>query len=1066
MGEWKRAKAVHIGGNPRSPRLAAVVPEHERSLPLRVRRRQHRVGELMNMRIRLLKPIFMGLLLLLASLPVRAGLPQGKNQVLIIHSYHSGLTWTDAIMSGIRDTLVGQDPSIQLTAEYLDARRYPEPRFSTRIRELVLAKIQRATPNLVMVADNQALDLILEQGQHLFPGVPIVFCGINDVQPTTLARHPAITGVAEELSVVETVDLALRLHPDTKKIIVIGRSTVAADKLNRESFVAALPKLPQQLQVRFWDDLPGPELAARLEKLDSGSVLFINGLISDETGRQMMYGETTAWISRHSNVPAYSLWDVYLGHGIVGGKLVSGYRQGQMAGHLALRILNGERIERIPVIAGVEANRYMVDYRQLERFRIPLAKLPPDTIVINRPDSLYDTHKELVWATVLVVTVLGVLVVLLGVAVVHQRRAERALQRSEEQMRLFFERQIVGMAITSPDKGWLQVNDRFCRMTGYSREELELLDWAKLTHPDDLAADLNLFGRLLAGEINDYALEKRFLRKDGTTIVVNLSVGCVRDERGAMQYVLGVVEDITERKRAEESLRQSQEFLSSILENLPNMIFIKDAKDLRFVRFNRAGEELLGYRREDLIGKNDYDFFPTEQADFFIRKDREVLKGGQLVDIAEEVIDTRAGRRILHTKKIPVMGDNGSPAYLLGISEDITERQQAAEEREKLREQLSQAQKLESVGRLAGGVAHDFNNMLSAILGHAELAMRLCAPNDPIHARLEVIEQSALRSADLVSQLLAFARKQTVAPKVLDMNETAASLLRMLQRLMGEDIDLVWIPKIDLWPIKIDPSQIDQLLANLCVNARDAISGVGKVVIETGNATFDASYCAVHPDFVPGEYVMLAVSDNGDGMDKDTLAHIFEPFFTTKEPGKGTGLGLATVYGIVKQNNGFIHVYSEPAKGTTFKIYLPRFAGENSDPLTEPGAHPPKGHGETVLLVEDEAMILDVGREMLETLGYTVLTANTPGEAIDQATAHPGGIQLVVTDVVMPEMNGRDLAHALRAIRPGLKYLFASGYTADIIAHHGVLDEGVVFIQKPFSIHNLAAKVREALERE
>jgi hypothetical protein len=217
MGEWKRAKAVHIGGNPRSPRLAAVVPEHERSLPLRVRRRQHRVGELMNMRIRLLKPIFMGLLLLLASLPVRAGLPQGKNQVLIIHSYHSGLTWTDAIMSGIRDTLVGQDPSIQLTAEYLDARRYPEPRFSTRIRELVLAKIQRATPNLVMVADNQALDLILEQGQHLFPGVPIVFCGINDVQPTTLARHPAITGVAEELSVVETVDLALRLHPDTKK---------------------------------------------------------------------------------------------------------------------------------------------------------------------------------------------------------------------------------------------------------------------------------------------------------------------------------------------------------------------------------------------------------------------------------------------------------------------------------------------------------------------------------------------------------------------------------------------------------------------------------------------------------------------------------------------------------------------------------------------------------------------------------------------------------------------------------------------------------------------------------
>ena len=304
-----------------------------------------------------------------------------------------------------------------------------------------------------------------------------------------------------------------------------------------------------------------------------------------------------------------------------------------------------------------------------------------------------------------------------------------------------------------------------------------------------------------------------------------------------------------------------------------------------------------------------------------------------------------------------------------------------------------------------------------------------------------------------------------MAPKVLDLNDTVSGMLKMLQRLIGEDIDLVWMPGAGLWPVKIDPSQIDQLLANLCVNARDAIAGVGKVTIETENIVFDEAYCAVHPGFIRGEYVMLAVSDDGCGMNKEVLDHLFEPFFTTKEVGKGTGLGLATVYGIVKQNEGFINVYSEPGKGTTFKIYLPRFAGDAVEPMAASPAETPMGRGETVLLVEDEAAILNVGRTMLERLGYTVLTAGTPGEALRQVEAHAAEIQLLITDVVMPEMNGRDLAKLIRDIKPGLKCLFTSGYTADVIAHHGVLDKGVNFLQKPFSMKDLASKVREALER-
>jgi len=383
---------------------------------------------------------------------------------------------------------------------------------------------------------------------------------------------------------------------------------------------------------------------------------------------------------------------------------------------------------------------------------------------------------------------------------------------------------------------------------------------------------------------------------------------------------------------------------------------------------------------------------------------------------------------------------------------------------EKLEVQLHQAQKMESVGRLAGGVAHDFNNMLGVILGYTELAMERVEPDDPLHANLEKIQGAAQRSADLTRQLLAFARKQTVSPKVIDLNDTIENMLKLLRRLIGEDLDLAWHPAKEVWPVKIDPTQVDQILTNLFVNARDAFTDLGKVTIETGNTIFDEDYCRVHAGFVPGEYTMLAVSDNGCGMDKETQSHLFEPFFTTKEVGKGTGLGMATVYGVVKQNNGFINVYSEPGQGTTFKIYLPRHLSK-AVPLSEKEPDKPGERGrETVLLVEDEPTILEMTTEMLQNLGYTVLAAGTPGEAVRLAHEHPGRIDLLLTDVVMPEMNGRQLAGNLLAHYPVLKRLFMSGYTANVIAHHGVLDEGVHFIQKPFSKKDLGEKLREALD--
>lgn len=373
---------------------------------------------------------------------------------------------------------------------------------------------------------------------------------------------------------------------------------------------------------------------------------------------------------------------------------------------------------------------------------------------------------------------------------------------------------------------------------------------------------------------------------------------------------------------------------------------------------------------------------------------------------------------------------------------------------------------MESVGRLAGGVAHDFNNMLMVIIGHAELAMSKLTAETPLLEELRQIRSAAQRSADLTSQLLAFARQQPVVPRIMNLNQAVDGMHKMLRRLIGEDIDLIWKPGDKLWLVKIDPTQVDQILANLVVNARDAISGVGSVSIETRNVVLDEHYCLQHVGCTPGEYVILSVNDTGKGMDSETVQHIFEPFFTTKAAGKGTGLGLSMVYGAIHQNQGFINVYSEPGLGTSFTVYLPRSEEAGAiDAITEKAGRPDVlGGTETVLLVEDEAALLDLSRTVLEAQGYRVLTAQSPISALRMIAEYAGPLDLLITDVVMPEMNGRELTKAVLAARPEVKALFMSGYPAEVIAHHGVIEAGVSFLQKPFSANAFASKVREVLD--
>ena len=525
------------------------------------------------------------------------------------------------------------------------------------------------------------------------------------------------------------------------------------------------------------------------------------------------------------------------------------------------------------------------------------------------------------------------------------------------------------------------------------------------------------------------------------------------DNHGKIAGVLAVGRDITARKQTEEAIRK----LTQAIEQSPASIVITDVTGtIEFV--NTTFTQITGYTRAEAVGRNPGILKSGETTAEEYSRLWKTISSGEVW--GGEFHNRKKNGELFweHATIAPVKNAENVITHYVAVKEDITDRK-------KLEEQLLQTQKMEAVGQLAGGVAHDFNNMLGVITGYAELALEKAANDDSLRQDIEEIREAALRSIEITRQLLAFARKQTIVPKILDLNRTIEGMLKLLRRLIGENIDLSWVPGPDLWPVKMDPSQIDQILANLCVNAGDAISGVGTVRIETQKAGFDDTYCAEHEGFSPGQYVMLAVSDNGRGMDKRTMDKIFEPFFTTKRSGEGTGLGLATVYGIVKQNAGFINVYSEPGHGATFTIYLPRHAVKTEHIGVESRTdRPPRGH-ETILVVEDESAILKMVTLMLEKFGYTVLASSKPGEAMRIASENAGEIDLLITDLVMPGMTGLDLAKNLNSLYPELKCLFMSGYMGNVIdMQEGVLKEGVNFIQKPFSQQELAAKVREALD--
>ncbi len=761
-----------------------------------------------------------------------------------------------------------------------------------------------------------------------------------------------------------------------------------------------------------------------------------------------------------------------------------------------------------------------------------------------------------------------------------RRRAEEALRQNERRLNQAQRIAHVGHWEHDLEAGRVTASDEAYRIFGSPPQE-SLQTWAvwqEPLHPDDLGVRTAAIERVLR-EGGRYEAEYRVVRPDGGARVVHSRGEVERDAGGRPRRLFGIVQDVTERKRAEEEGRRTAALLQAVINTTSDAVFVKD-REGRYILFNAAAGRSTGKQAAEVLGRDDTAIFDPASARAVMDSDRRVMESGAATTVERELSVGGARRTFLATI-VPYRDECGRVIGVIGIAHDITERKGAEEslrrseellrrtgamarvagwtltvadgsvtateegqrlfgwapgprrlddlmalvhpddrprveaamraalagtpfdlehrivvggtvkwvrrrvepeadaagrvvrlvgvsqdvtERRQLEEQFRQAQKMEAVGTLAGGVAHDFNNLLTIINGYSDLLLSGLKPGDPMRDLLAEIHKAGERAGSLTRQLLMFSRQQVVEPKVLDLNAVVADTQKMLRRLIGEDVVLTASLDPSVAPVKADPGQLQQVLMNLSVNARDAMPQGGRLAIETRNATLDENYARTHPRVRPGEYVLLAVSDTGTGMDPQTKLRIFEPFFTTKGAGKGTGLGLAVVHGVVTQSEGHIEVHSEAGKGTTFKIYLPAVKERLSTGRSSHGLHPLPRGSEAVLLVEDEDAVRALARHVLTSCGYTILEARDGREALRFAEQHPGRIDLVVSDVVMPYLGGRQLVERLAALRPGVRVLFLSGYTDDAVVRHGVREAEYAFLQKPFTPTALARKVREVLD--
>jgi PAS domain S-box-containing protein len=1050
-------------------------------------------------RINLLLLVTTLMALMLAAVEISHSKAAHKHRVLLISSYHPAFPTFFEQINGIKTVL--REPDVKLDIEFMDSKRFFDEDNLNNFYTSLEHKLAQVSPyDAIIVSDDNALHFVVEHQAELFPETPIVFLGVNNVAFALEQNEtPYITGVIERVSTRDTIDLMLSLPPHPTKIYAIVDDTPSGQG-DIETFRAVTNEYPDATFSELsLTDLSFSEFTAELNQLETDSAVLLLSAYRDRTGEALDFDDSLQLIRSNSNVPLYHLWYHGMGSGILGGKLISHYEQGKTAALIAKQILGGTPVDTIPVIEE-SPNRYIFDFNEMTRFGMTEDNLPANSLIVNMPESLYQTYKTLIWSVLGVISVLLILIVLLSINILKRRQIERKLRASEQKYRTYVDSAPYGVFVTNIQGQTIDVNDTATQITGYSKNNLLQLDI------DELMASFQNNGYRNLQSVTDsqpMSAELRLTRPDGAEYYMSIDAVKLPGDQ-----VLAYWNDITTRKQAEEDLRQrnrqlnlinqiiaasaaeveTQALLGTVCRELAYAFDVPQAAAALINNDRISAQVVAEYRTNDRPSglKHTIPVADNPTYAYLFQHKKPLIIANARTDLRLSIINELVNEReigslliiplIIEDEVIGSLGvDSLEPNHF--SQSDITLAQSVAsqvsgalaraklmEERQKLEERYHHAQRMESLGRLTGGVAHDFNNLLTAINGFAEMIQSQLPPEHSTQPMLRNILNSGNRAADLVRQLLAFSRKQIIEPQILDLNTILTDLEKMLRRIIGENISLETRLQPGIWPIKMDPTQMEQVVLNLVVNSRDAMPDGGKLIIDTFNQTLVEHHMPPKLEIEPGDYVGLSIRDTGNGIADEILEHIFEPFFTTKEQGKGTGLGLATVYGIVKQNDGDIQIQSIPGMGAHFTIYLPRNKGFQNSANQSTSWKATPGGSETVLVVEDDSLVRTFLCRVLKMQGYNLLEATTGEEALQVAEERSGIIDLLVTDVIMPGMNGKLLSEKFSKIYPNSPVLFTSGYTDEYISTHGVLEPGFHFLQKPVSPGLLAQKVRELLD--
>jgi two-component system, cell cycle sensor histidine kinase and response regulator CckA len=910
------------------------------------------------------------ILLFPSVLSADPGATQPRN-LLILHSYHQGLGWTDGISRGIEAHLARASVKAELFYEYLDTKRIDDEAHQANLLQLLRHKYGKRRFDAIIVSDDFAFSLLLEHHQELFPETPVVFCGVNYFEEKMLGANPWITGVVETFSLKDTIDAALHIEPRLQRMVVIDDDTITA-AANRKLLQNLMPRYQERLQFEFFDGLTMNQLQQRCAQLPDNSAVLLLSFTRDQAGAVFSLERSAELLSPHCRVPVYSVWDFHLHRGILGGMLITGEAQGEKAAELMLRVLAGVAPSAIPVVKE-GSNRLLFDYRTMQRFAITPQRLPPGSTIVNQPPSFYEQHRALVLQAALAFLLLLSVIVVISVNLVRRRTMEKALKRSEQRLRaIFAAAESVAFIITDssvPLPKIIDFSPGAERMFGYRREEILGHPVSRLHLPEDVAR-FSARRRTMMETRKGLSEETTLVRKGGQCFSALFSVHPLLDERGEMWAALGVSIDISEQKRTEAALRESTARFRELSEMLPEAIFEIDFAG-RVLFLNKSGMEQFGFTAEELsAGINAYDFFPGEEKEKLKNNLSRLMRGEQM-GLNEYLVQDKGGKLLpVMTRSALILKDE-QPVGLRGFLIDISERK-------RLEENLHKAQRLEAIGTLAGGIAHDFNNILMGIEGRASLSLLALPLDNPLREHLSCIEDYVRSAASLTAQLLGFARAGTYNMVATDINELVGKTASMFGRTKKE-LSLHLHLQEGLPAARVDQNQIEQVLLNLLVNAWQAMPDGGRVDLVTTCTELDDSEAKILT-LEPGQYLTITVTDSGIGIDEEIRHRIFEPFFTTKERGRGTGLGLASAYGIVRNHHGTITVKSRKGEGAQFTIFLPataelprRTSSAESDVL--------RGK-ESILLVDDEPMILEVATAMLGHLGYQVTSAVGGTEAL------------------------------------------------------------------------------------